>query len=122
MTPSATLLQHEWVKHGTCNWASPAAYFGDTRKIADGIITPDAHTLRARGSRLTAGDLRDAVTAANPHVPRASLFVGTNRKQWLTELRVCLDLAYTPTPCENNDIGAPDRVPIRVRAPMPRSR
>ena len=64
---------------------------------------------------MTAGDLRDAVVAANPQVPRAALFVGTDRKQWLTELRVCLSLAYAPTPCNGGDIGAPDSVPIQVR-------
>ena len=112
MTPSTTLLQHEWVKHGTCHWQSPADYFGAAQKVAGRIRLPDAAALPAG---LTAGTLRDAVVAANPKLPRDSLFVGTNNKQWLTELRVCLDMAYKPSPCEDHDIGAPDRVPIRVR-------
>ncbi len=114
MTPSTTLLQHEWAKHGTCNWATPADYFRDARLAAERIMLPDAEKLPA--DSLTAGALRDAVVAANPELPRDSLFVGTNNKQWLTELRVCLTTEYQPMACEDGDIGAPDRVAIRVRA------
>jgi ribonuclease T2 len=113
MTPSPGLLQHEWAKHGTCHWPTPAAYFGDAHKVADKITMPDVARLLADG--LTAGAVRDAVVAANPHLPRTALFVGTNNKQWLTEVRVCLTIELKPTPCEAGDIGAPDRVPVRVR-------
>ena len=113
MIPSTTLLQHEWVKHGTCHWRSPEAYFGDTARVAAAIVLPDAASLPALG--LTAGKLRDAVVAANPQLSRKGLFVGTNNGQWLTELWVCLTTDYRPMPCEDGNIGAPDDVPIRVR-------
>jgi ribonuclease T2 len=113
MTPSTSLLQHEWVKHGTCHWPSPAAYFGDAERVAARISMPDVSKLPPDG--LTAGQIRDAVVTANPQLPRQSLFVATNNKQWLTEVRVCLALDLTPQPCEAGDIGAPDRVPLRVR-------
>ncbi len=113
MTPSASLLQHEWAKHGTCNWASQTDYFASAHRVADKLKMPAADALPANG--LTAGALRNAIVAANPKLPRGSLFVGTDRKQWLTEVRVCLTLNYKPTMCEAGDNGAPDRVPIRVR-------
>ena len=113
MIPSPSLIQHEWFKHGTCAWPTPEAYFGDTRRIADGIRLPDASALPAAG--LTAGKLRDAVVALNPQLPRDGLFVGTNKNQWLTELWVCLKTDYSPMACEDGNIGAPDNVPIRVR-------
>ena len=113
MIPSTTLLQHEWVKHGTCHWPSPEAYFGDTRRIADSIVMPDAASLPGEG--LTAGKLRDAIVARNPQLSRDGLFVGTNKKQWLTEAWVCLTTDYAPMRCEDGNIGAPDPVPIRVR-------
>lgn len=111
-TPSPSLMQHEWAKHGTCGWPSPAAYFAQARKVADTIRMPDIDALPAAG--LTVGAVRDAVVAANPQLPRASLFVGTDRKQWLTEVRVCLTTAYVPTPCADGDIGAGDGVPVRA--------
>jgi ribonuclease T2 len=111
MTPSTSLLQHEWVKHGTCHWASAADYFGEARNVAAKIALPDAD---AAGKAQTAGAIRDAFIAANPGLPRASLFVATDKNQWLTEVRVCLTLADRPTACEAGDIGAPDSVPVRV--------
>ena len=114
MTPSASLLQHEWAKHGTCHWPDPAAYFGDARQVAAKLVMPDVSKLPAQD--LTAGVIRDAVMAANPGLPRDALFVGTSNKQWLTELRVCLTTALKPAACEDGDIGAPDAVPLRVRA------
>ena len=108
MTPSVTLLQHEWAKHGTCNWADAPAYFGAAKTVADTLVLPDPARIR------TAGGLRDAVTAANRSVPRGAIFIGTDRKQRLTELRVCLTLDAKPADCEAGDIGAPDRVPLRA--------
>lgn len=110
MTPSTSLLQHEWAKHGTCHWATPRDYFRAARRVADTITMPDATALPA--NRRTAGGLRDAIVAANPKLPRTSLFVGTARKQWLTEVRVCLDLRYQPVACDGDSRGAPDAVPI----------
>ena len=111
MTPSTTLLQHEWAKHGTCDWASAAAYFAEARRIAAMIVLPEVDS---PGKDQTAGGIRDAFVAANPALPRESLFIATDKNQWLTEVRVCLTLAYRPTRCEGGDTGAPDAVPVRV--------
>ena len=112
LTPSPALMQHEWAKHGTCHWPSAERYFDAARAVAGRIATPDAAGLPARG--LTAGRIRDAFAAANPEIPRGALFVGVDRKKWLTEVRVCLDLDYRPAPCEAG-IGTPDPVAVRVR-------
>ncbi|MGI4876353.1 MAG: ribonuclease T2 family protein [Janthinobacterium lividum] len=111
-TPSPSLMQHEWAKHGTCGWPTPAAYFAQERAVAATVTLPDVDKLPAAG--LTVGAIRDAIVAANPAVPRASLFVATDRNQWLTEVRVCLDLAFKPAACEAGDSGAADRATVRV--------
>jgi ribonuclease T2 len=111
MTPSTALLQHEWAKHGTCASATSAAYFAEARKVAASISLPK---IDAPGSQQTAGSIRDAFLAVNPALPRQGLFVATDKNQWLTEVRVCLDLAYRPARCEGGDTGAPDSVPVRV--------
>ncbi len=113
LTPSTSLLQHEWAKHGTCHWADAPTYFASAHAVADKLNLPDAAALPAAG--LTVGALRDAVVAANPTLPRDSLFVATSSNQWLTELRVCLTTRYEPVACENGDIGAADRASLRVR-------
>ena len=114
MTPSVTLLQHEWAKHGTCRWTTPKSYFGIERRLSDAVKLPDASALPAAG--MTAGAIRAAIVALNPSLPRDALFVGTDKRQRLTEVRLCLDLAYKPVPCEGGRIGAGDTVPVQVRA------
>jgi len=110
LTPSASLLQHEWAKHGTCHWPDAAAYFADMRAVAARIAVPDLDPLNV----VTAGAVRDAMIAANPRLPRTALFVATDKNQWLTEVRVCLTLRRRPAACEDGDVGAPDTVPVRV--------
>ena len=112
MTPSPGLMQHEWAKHGTCGWPTPAAYFAAARKVADTIALPDVDQLPKDG--LTAGAIRDAIVAVNPKLTRAMLFVGTDKNQWLTEMRVCLTTDYAPMPCIEGDYGAADRATVRV--------
>ena len=73
------------------------------------------HELDTLKGKLTAGDIRDAVVTANPEVPRDAIFVGTAKKQWLTEVRLCLNVSYRAMPCEGGKIGAADKVPVRVR-------
>lgn len=109
-TPSPSLLQHEWAKHGTCHWPDAASYFSHERRVAAAITLPELDRVPV----VTAGAVRDAFVAANPALPRASLFVATDRNQWLTEVRVCLTLDDRPTACEAGDVGAPDAVPVRV--------
>lgn len=112
MTPSTSLLQHEWAKHGTCGWPSASAYFKATRKIADTISLPDVDQLPKDG--LTAGAVRDAIVAVNPKLDRSMLFIGTDKNQWLTEMRVCLTTKSKPMPCVEGDYGAADRATVRV--------
>lgn len=110
MTPSPGLLQHEWVKHGTCHWPDAATYFADARRVAATIALPDLDRVPVT----TASAVRDAFIAANPALPRASLFVATDRNKWLTEVRVCLTLDDRPAACDGGDVGTPDTVPLHV--------
>ncbi len=107
LTPSVTLLQHEWAKHGTCDWPDAAHYFADMRRVAASIALPDLDRV------VTAGAVRDAMVASNPRLPRDAVFVGTDSNQWLTEIRVCLNLARHPHGCETG-VGAPDSIPVRI--------
>ena len=110
LTPSPPLLQHEWAKHGTCHWPDAATYFAEMRAVAGRIALPDLDRRRVA----SAGAVRAALIAANPGLPHDAIFVGTDKNQWLTEVRVCLDLADKPATCDPASIGAPDSVALRV--------
>lgn len=108
-TPSPILLQHEWQAHGTCAaWATPQAYFGQASALFDRLTLPRIEGIPA--TELTAGAVRSAFLASNPGLTAGEIYVQTLRgSEALSEVRICYDLAFKPTPCPGG-AGAPDRV------------
>ena len=89
-TPSPQLLQHEWAKHGSCMGRDAAAYFAEEGRLYRLVALPDMAAL-ARRRGLTAGDVQQAVAAANPRLPAGAVRVTANKRGWLSELWLCLD-------------------------------
>ena len=110
MTPSVRLMQDQWAAHGTCGFENADAYFTATAKLWDGLIQPDLVTISL--GEATAGDVRDAFTAANPTLPRAAILIDRNNRGWLEEVRLCLDRALAYAACK--DRGAPDEAPVAI--------
>ncbi|MDB5456387.1 MAG: ribonuclease [Caulobacter sp.] len=111
MTPSPWLLQHEWQAHGTCAWPTPEAYFAKARSVRDGLKVPDLAP--GPDQTMTAGQVREAFLARNRGLTREGLAVRVNKANRLTEVWVCLDLAFKPAACRGGN-GTPDAVTIRV--------
>lgn len=112
MTPSPSLLQHEWAAHGTCGWDSPEAYFAQASQMWQALNKPDLEAIPAE--RLTAGAIRDAFVAANPDMPRNSIYVATT-DGWFREVRLCYSLNYSPMPCPSG-LGAGDEERLQLAA------
>jgi ribonuclease T2 len=108
MMPSAYLQQHEWAAHGTCGWTSGQQYFAAVSRVWNGYREPDLSQVT------TAGDLRQALMKANPSWSADALDVRVARGNWLTEVRVCLDLDFKPRPCPGHRTGTPDGVRLRI--------
>jgi ribonuclease T2 len=104
-TPSPSLLQHEWVQHGSCAFKTPDEYFSRAAALYASVKRPSP--ARAK----TAGDVRTAFNAANPGFPRNGIFVGTESGR-LEEVRVCYDLKFQPRACPQR--GAPDTFALTV--------
>ena len=115
MTPSASLLQHEWAAHGTCGWSRPADYFAREASIWTGLRLPAAQALAGR--TLPAGQLRALFAQANPGLPPEAVAVRLDRKQRLREVDLCYGRSFTPMPCGRGERGAPDAIVARV-SPM----
>lgn len=111
MTPSVSLLQHEWAAHGSCGWRTGASYLAQAETLWRAVRLPAVDRLPRE--KITAGTIRDAFVAANPAIPRDALFVATSNRQWLREVRICYDRAFRYARCDGGS-GAPDRVPVRV--------
>ncbi len=113
-TPSVDLVQHEWAAHGVCGWDTPEAYFARSAALYDGLNKPDPTRLAPGARGPTAGQLRDAFAAANPDLPRDAVYVAVASGNRLREVRLCHDTAFEPTACPGGELGAPDRVVLKV--------
>ena len=115
-TPSAQLMQHEWAKHGTCTGDDPAAYFRRSTGLYGRLRFPDMAAL-ARRRTVTAGQLAEAVAAANPGIGPTAIRVTANRQGWLDELWLCLDRRLAYARCRPGSGGVAASTKIRIAAP-----
>lgn len=109
-TPSPGLMQHEWQAHGACGpWPDPKAYFQQSAALYDRIVFPKIEAIEG----MTAGKLRQALTASNPWLASDNIFVAVDKAQRLTEIRLCYDLKFQPMSCMGGT-GTPDDIAIRL--------
>ncbi|MDZ4371003.1 MAG: ribonuclease T [Phenylobacterium sp.] len=108
MTPSPSLMQHQWAAHGTCGWSNAQAYFDQTAALWRDLNVPDLQS-----GVMTAGQIRQAFVAANPRIPRAALQVRVAHGNRLKEVGVCYDLRFRPAACPRAG-GTPDAVTVRI--------
>ncbi len=108
ITPSAQLNQHEYAKHGSCMYVSPAQYFEQSHALYRALNWPDIERLSRRP--LTVGQFKDAFARANRgRVPVNAIRVTVTGGRWLDELWLCLDTRYRYRRCAaNQDGGVPN--------------
>jgi len=111
-TPSVGLIEHEWEKHGSCNWATPEAYFGQSAKLMDHVKLPDLSGL-TRG-QINASAIRAAFMAANRTLPHDAIGVAANKGGWFEEVRLCLDTGFNYRKCPDYSFGAADADRVKV--------
>ena len=111
-TPSASLLMHEWAKHGSCMTRDPAAYFDKGRTMFQAMQFPDMARL-SRQEGLDAGMVRQALTLANPILRPETIKLLLSRNGWLREVHVCHSRAFKPMRCPGGN-GPADRVPVKI--------
>lgn len=107
MTPSLTLLKHEWSKHGTCTTLAPDAFFGEARRAFDGLRIPTLLQHASQPLTLKPDDILGAFYKANPGYPQGSLVLSCGRN-YLSAIEACLDKSsLKPIACQNlHECGA----------------
>lgn len=113
MSPSTSLLEHEWAKHGSCMAATPLEYFGTARKLWQALQWPDADKLSYRKD-LTVGDLRQAFLAANPGWSANAVAILTSGNDWLREIQLCYGRDQRPAACRRDRQGARDGQRLKI--------
>ncbi|MEV9253411.1 hypothetical protein AB0162_29715, partial [Klebsiella pneumoniae] len=77
---------------------TPDAYFSKSTGLYAKLRYPDMDALSRKP--LNAGQLAEAIAAANPGVPANAVRVTVNAMGWLDELWLCLDKRFAYTRCE----------------------
>jgi ribonuclease T2 len=113
--PSASLMEHEWQRHGTCSGMDPASYFRTADKAMAVVRVPGVFEAPRADQHLTAGQILDAFQSANPTLPPHALAVSCNRAA-LSEVRVCLTRNLQPRPCGRGVRDSCPAVPLDIRA------
>ncbi len=111
MSPSPSLLTHEWAKHGTCMARTPEGYFKAGAALYGSLRFPDMIRLSRRPA-LTAGNLRAALRAATPFLPASAIRVQANGRGWLQEVQVCYGTDFMPASCDRP--GAADGAALKI--------
>jgi ribonuclease T2 len=111
--PSATLVEHEWAKHGTCSGLPPDEYFERARTAFTGIAIPAAYRDPSGAIVTDTGSIKGAFRSANPNLTADDVAVLCKRK-FLQEVRVCLDKDLRPRPC-GHDVKDDCRSSVVIR-------
>ena len=89
ITPDASLLAHEWAKHGTCTTLSPEEFFTLEHQAFHSVVIPRLFAGLDHELLLKPEAIVDLFAKANPSFPANSFVVscGNNR---LTAIEACL--------------------------------
>ncbi len=137
MTPSETLLQQAWRRHGACVGLEPEAWLNLAESLYVDLSIPEAWREPAAETRTTdTAALVGEFVAANPGLPaeavrRACRYQSGYRKaapgeprvrRWLEEVRICYGHDGKPRACASGGPAAPGgcgRGPVSVRGTGP---
>lgn len=112
-TPSVQLIQHEWIKHGTCMPTTPTKFFALSRKLYSALRYPDMTALAAR-STLSARDFAQAFAAENKGMVADGIRLNVTRDGSLSEVWICMDRKYRYISCPAQQGGVKDRAQLRI--------
>lgn len=111
-TPSVSLQQHEWAKHGSCMTESPAAYFKASTALFNAVKWPDMDALSR--ARPDVAGLSAAIAGANRGLRADMIRIILSRGGWLEQVRICLNKAYRPARCPRDTPGARSRDRVKI--------
>lgn len=111
-TPSESLMQHEWAKHGSCVEPDSARYFATSTRLFNSLKFPDMDALSRETQ--TVGGFVQRFTALNPGIEPDMVRVYTTPLGWIEELRICLDRNYRPRDCPIDINGSSDSTRFKI--------
>jgi ribonuclease T2 len=95
----ATIIQHEWSKHGTCSGLSVSDYFALIRKVRSSIAIPQTLQTLSQQIQESSADVKAAFATANPILSMQDIAVGCTQDGFLDDVEICMSKAGQPIPC-----------------------
>ena len=96
--PTASLVQHEWITHGTCSGLNANDYFELMRRVFTRFRIPPQLQHPNRQSIVGIADLKRAIAQSNPGMNESEIALGC-RGRYLSEVELCLTKDGKPQPC-----------------------
>ena len=96
--PKPALIRHEWERHGVCSGLSAEDYFALARRAFESIRIPQRLLRPTRPITISPAELERELAAANPGLTAGGISLQCSR-QYLSEVRVCLNKNLGPIPC-----------------------
>ena len=96
--PSPKLVNHEWMRHGTCSGLDAVNYFRTADRAAAAVRVPSALQTPRMPLSLTAAQINTAFHAANSHMPADGMVV-TCQGSELAEVHICLSRSLEQISC-----------------------
>jgi ribonuclease T2 len=97
--PSAGMIDHEWLKHGTCTGLGPRDYFETTREIRAAIHIPPEFQKSVALRPADGGTIKARFIADNPSLRENDLVLVCSHAV-VVELHVCVGKDGSPRACE----------------------
>jgi ribonuclease T2 len=100
LIPTVSLLEHEWIAHGTCSGLNPDAYFSSVRTALQSIEIPSTFARsRTPPAQVAPEIILGQFRADNPSFPHSSFVLSCDNNQ-LTAIEACFDKNLNPIACQ----------------------
>ena len=86
--PSASLIQHEWAKHGTCSGLSANDYFAKAEEAFKTVQVPAAYKTLSRQQTLSPRDIESSLAQVN-HTQEGAFRISCHSGE-LVGIEVCM--------------------------------
>jgi ribonuclease T2 len=112
--PGSGMIQHEWIKHGTCSGFAVDQYFGAIQKLYNKLNVPDDFKKPSNSSDARPSDIEQKFATAN-QAPAAAFRVSCPQNEF-SAVEICLtkDFQYRacPTTMKECHAGQVTVVPV----------
>ena len=113
--PNPKLVNHEWLKHGTCTGLSANAYFKAANQAWTTFKIPKVLEQQLVVQYKKPNEIVSAIIKANPEVPSNGVSVVCSGNEF-SEVRVCLDRGLKPITCGQGLIKSCGDKLLRIRS------